>query len=122
MRTPRRESSVFTKSSQSRSPTKTKLDAIVTINGRSAGPDGSAIRAIAASIRTGPEAGKREQSDTHGGLRVAAIFVRMSATPETYYRKGLGLKAEVQDDIAADYQVERSLVEGAIRYERLSAA
>jgi 4-hydroxy-3-methylbut-2-enyl diphosphate reductase len=27
----------------------------------------------------------------------------MSALPETYYRKGLGLKAEVQDDIAADY-------------------
>jgi 4-hydroxy-3-methylbut-2-enyl diphosphate reductase len=27
----------------------------------------------------------------------------MSAPPETYYRKGLGLKAEVQDDIAADY-------------------
>jgi 4-hydroxy-3-methylbut-2-enyl diphosphate reductase len=28
----------------------------------------------------------------------------MSAPPETYYRKGLGLKAEVQEDIAADYQ------------------
>jgi 4-hydroxy-3-methylbut-2-enyl diphosphate reductase len=27
----------------------------------------------------------------------------MSALPETYYRKGLGMKAEVQDDIAADY-------------------
>jgi 4-hydroxy-3-methylbut-2-enyl diphosphate reductase len=27
----------------------------------------------------------------------------VSALPETYYRKGLGLKAEVQDDIAADY-------------------
>ena len=27
----------------------------------------------------------------------------MSALPETYFRKGLGLKAEVQDDIAADY-------------------
>ena len=27
----------------------------------------------------------------------------MSALPETYYRKGLGLKAEVQDDIVADY-------------------
>jgi len=31
------------------------------------------------------------------------IFTTMSALPETYYRKGLGLKAEVQDDIAADY-------------------
>ncbi|HEX9565507.1 MAG TPA: 4-hydroxy-3-methylbut-2-enyl diphosphate reductase [Gemmatimonadaceae bacterium] len=28
----------------------------------------------------------------------------MSALPETYYRKGLGLKAEVQHEIAADYQ------------------
>lgn len=27
----------------------------------------------------------------------------MSALPDTYYRKGLGLKAEVQEDIAADY-------------------
>ena len=27
----------------------------------------------------------------------------MSALPESYYRKGLGLTAEVQDDIAADY-------------------
>lgn len=28
----------------------------------------------------------------------------MSVLPETYYRKGLGLKAEVQDEIATDYQ------------------
>jgi 4-hydroxy-3-methylbut-2-enyl diphosphate reductase len=36
----------------------------------------------------------------------------MSAAPETYYRKGLGLRADVQDEIAADY---RDLVVEAMR-------
>jgi 4-hydroxy-3-methylbut-2-enyl diphosphate reductase len=45
-------------------------------------------------------------------MPASRYIARMSAAPDTYYRKGLGLRADVQDEIAADY---RDLVVEAMR-------
>src|SRR5215207_1286528 len=102
-RTPRRRSSVLTKSSHKRSPMNTKVVGVTTI-WETTPADCAVTRAIGAKHTWRPSLRqamvKRVDCDTgHDGRSLYSET--MSALPETYYRKGLGLKAEVQDDIAA---------------------
>src|SRR5688572_4235906 len=105
-RTPRRRSSVLTKSSHKRSPMNTKVVGVTTIWGTTPA-DCAVTRAIGAKHTWRPSLRQATVKTGSIATRVTEagryIHQTMSALPETYYRKGLGLKAEVQDDIAADY-------------------
>src|SRR5262245_2955350 len=84
---------------------KTKVVGVTTIWGTTPAADCVARKAIGAkhTCRPTPRQANSPARMRRGSPTTVAIFEAMSALPETYYRKGLGLKAEVQDDIAADY-------------------